>query len=545
MVLTPNLPSDYSGTFSQVPMTLPSWWPKSPNGYSQLEKFRETEPDEVWKTVWAAAGRLDLYFLASHILTTRSAPYVENRHQWLYDRYREVQANPDGFCDIWAREHYKSTIITKDLVIFEIINNPELTYGIFSFKAPIAKQFLRNIMYELESNELLKALYPEVLWQNPKREAPKWSEQEGIIVKRQGNPKEATIEAHGLVEGQPTSKHFDIKIYDDCVTLDNVGTDDQIKKTSDAFRLSNNLGKEGGADRVIGTRYHRYDLYWELMDKGAFTPRIYPCKEHLGTNKDGEAIWGDPVLYTPEYLEQKRVTQGPFTFAAQMLCDPVAEEVAGFKLSWLRYYDRDPWREREGKNVYILVDPASSKKDDSDYTAIVVIGLGSDHNYYVLDMVRERLNLTERVDRLFALVERWQPVPGGVVYEKYGKDSDIEHIQYVQEHQRGYRFQITEAGGTQRKEERIRRLVPIMEQGRTYFPHNIPGKDEEGRTVNLLKVLIDHELEPFPVGKHDDMLDAMSRIFDANAIFPTTRQMRDRYQPKREQDFETVDWMVL
>jgi len=35
-------------------------------------------------------------------------------------------------------------------------------------------------------------------WQNPQKESPKWSEDDGLIVKRKGNPRESTREAWGL-----------------------------------------------------------------------------------------------------------------------------------------------------------------------------------------------------------------------------------------------------------------------------------------------------------------------------------------------------------
>jgi predicted phage terminase large subunit-like protein len=241
---------------------------------------------------------------------------ADAHNQWVFDRCLEVMESPDGHLDLWAREHYKSTIITFALTIQNILRNSETTIGIFSHTRPIAKAFLRQIKQEMERNERLKRWFPDVLWADPSKESPKWSEDEGITVKRKGNPKEATVEAWGLVDGQPTSKHFDVLNYDDIVVESSVGTPEMIKKTTDALSNSYNLGKRGGKRRFVGTRYHYNDTYREIMDRGTVQPRLYPA------TIDG-TVDGTPVFLTREELSDKRRDQGPYVFGCFAAGTPV------------------------------------------------------------------------------------------------------------------------------------------------------------------------------------------------------------------------------
>jgi len=436
----------------------------------------------------------DLYYLL-----VRACGRVDMLNEFAFERCREVETSPDGFVDLWAREHFKSSIITFGLTIQDILKDPDTTFGLFSHTRPIAKAFLRQIMREFEGNKTLHLAFPDVLWGSDIRQAPKWSEDDGIIVKRKANPNEATIEAWGLVDGQPTSKHFKKLLYDDVVVQGSVTTPEMIQKTLTALEQSYNRGTTPGIKRFVGTRWHFNDAYRTVIDRGTALPREHPGKK--GGTEDGESVfWSEETHLT------KRRDMGPYTYAAQILLNPKADALQGFKREWLRKYKKI---RLETLNWYLLFDAASSKKKGSDYTAGWAVGLGKDGNYYCVPEVRDRLNLKERGDRVFDLHRKYKPKQ--VRYEKYGLMSDIEHYQSRMEHE-NYRFKIEEVGGQTSKADRIKRLIPLFEAGRIWIPETFNVTDWQRTTVDLVHSFIEEEYMAFPVGLHDDMLDALARI---------------------------------
>ena len=468
----------------------------------------------------------DLYFLLRY-----GFGRIDVDNQWLFERCREVQANPNNMLDLWARESYKSSIITFALTIQEILNDPEITVGIFSHTAALAKEFLKQIKNELERNQNLKNWFPDILYDSPQKQSPRWSE-DGIVVKRKTNPKEATVEGWGVVQGQPTGKHFSLLIYDDLVTRESVSTPEQIEKTTDALALSYNLGAHGGRRRFIGTRYHFSDTYRTLMDRGTVTPRIYSATD------DGTPT-GKPVFLTQERLDEKRRDMGNFVFACQMLQNPVADNSQGFRREWLKHYSGD----LPICNWYLLVDAANAKRKGSDYTSMWAVGLGEDGNYYCIPEVRDRLNLTERCSRLISLHRKYMPLQ--VRYERYGMGGDIAYIKQEQE-KLAYRFDIIEVAGQTSKPDRIKRLVPLYEDGKIYHPEIHFITDYEGKARDLIHDYIEEEYMAFPVPLHDDMMDALARIqetegrnFDTgdkislSLDFPTKKQAYKRVPQKR------------
>jgi len=501
---------------------------------------------ELWRVIELAFGnlgrralcRLDRFYLLVSVLHRTDA-----LDPWLYERCREVEADPDEHIDLWAREHYKSTIITFAGCIQEIIKDPEITIGIFSHTNQVSRKFLAQIKLELEDNKELTSLFSDIFYNNPKKEAPRWSLDAGLLVKRRKNPKEATIEGHGLVEGMPTGAHFVLRVYDDVVTRESVNTPDQIKKVSDAWELSDNLGARQdngmpGRRWHIGTRYHFADTYGMILERQLLTPRIYPAT-HDGT------VEGRPVFLSEEAWEHKKQNQTGSTLACQMLQNPLAGDQAMFDKNNLMFLEVRP----ATLNIYIMVDPASSRKKTSDYTAISVIAIDGNYNKILIDGVREKLKLRERWRTMRDLRKKWMRQPGiqnvYVGYERYGMQSDIEYFEERMEIE-GEHFDITELNwprdGEQSKYDRIQRLTADFTDKKFYLPAIV--KDETSgqkrmREINqpwrILKPVrrYDHERKiyslnkefvieylTYPFSTHDDMLDSASRIYDMDVRAP-------------------------
>ena len=197
----------------------------------------------------------DIYYLGLFILNIDKM-YSETVgdtivfHPWIFNRCREVQEDPDFHIDIWAREHFKSTIITLLKTVQDILRDPEIAICIFSYNQKIASKFVSQIKNALE-NKRLRQLFPDIIPEDTGSGKYTYIDDEGsrrsqkfswssvaLTVKRKTGRKEPTVSGYGLVTGQPTGMHFDMLIYDDVVTPDSVRTSEQNRYTTDYYHTS-------------------------------------------------------------------------------------------------------------------------------------------------------------------------------------------------------------------------------------------------------------------------------------------------------------------
>lgn len=504
----------------------------------------------------------DRYFLFVFVLRR-----LDGLHPWLYARCREVEEEPDNCLDLWARGHYKSSIITFAGSIQEIIRDPNITIGIFSITAYVARRFVKQIKDEVEGNERLRALFPDVFHADPGNDAPLWSVDKGLIVIRTVNPKEPTVSGYGLLEAMPTGSHFRLRDYDDIIN-ESVVTQtatDQIRKITERWELSQNLG-DGRLNRkwTVGTRYLYSDTYADLISRGILKLRLHPAT-HNGK------LDGRPVFLLQEEWDRIKNEQRS-TVAAQMLQNPLATADSTFRMVDLRPYALRP----RILNVYILVDPSLGKSRKADRTAIVVIGVDLQGHRYLLDGYCHQMRMSERYENLKALHDKWMAAPGvqnvKVGYERYGMQVDLEYIEEKLVAANSPMV-IEEVNWTnendQSKRARVSRLEPYFRNGKFHLPPLVwmPVKGEcwwyvdpeteqivyeamgperrftkaeiaareRGEAYRIMRPLtrLDHDRQMYdltrilmeeyqmhPYSPRDDLIDATSRIQDVDPAPP-------------------------
>lgn len=360
---------------------------------------------EVLKTLYLT----DLWFLVWHGLGWGGA-----NHPFIVDACREVQEGPrTRTVDEWARGHGKSTCITTGESIQRILNNPEERIAIFSYSARASRKFFHQIKRTFEDNLYLKQCFPDILYQDPQREAYKWSEEGGIFVKRKGSYKEATVEGFGLLDSMPTGSHFTGRIYDDILTEDVANSPELSDRIKELFDLSLNLGTFTDDDwvRVIGTPYRVGDVLQFIKDKRdpISGKQIYFSRQKPAT--EGGA-WNGRSVFLPEHiLAEARSNRRKF--AAQQLVNPSPLE--DVKLDYRLIRPIEASNIPSGLIKFMTIDPAGQRESETqegDSWAIMAFGvenalddLGA-INFYILDLLIKVMTIDEALKAVFEMYER-------------------------------------------------------------------------------------------------------------------------------------------
>jgi phage terminase large subunit-like protein len=183
--------------------------------------------------------------------------------------------------------------------------------------------------------------------------------------------------------------------------------------------------------------------------------------------------------------------------------------VKKFDLGWLP----TPFKDKPFTRNYLLVDPANSKKKNSTYTSMWVVGICGRGYYYVLDGVFDKMQISERCFEVFRLIQEWNI--NTVFYERQAMQIDVDWIE-DRKPEYGIYFSLIETHSNLPKVFRIEKLQPLFQAGRVLLPPKILYTTVEDKVIDLVQIFRDEEYSLFPKPFHFDMLDNLAKIVDPN-----------------------------
>lgn len=358
----------------------------------------------------------------------------EEIYRWMqdYTLYGQGTSLSDNKLIMLPRGHLKSHMVGT-WCAWMTLRHPEITILYVSATATLAISqlyFIKNLL----GGKIFRKYFPEYV--NPdegKRE--KWTSTEIMVdhpKRKEEGIRDATIATAGLTTNT-TGWHADVIVADDLVVPENAYTEEGRESVAKKQSQFTSIRNTGGFTMACGTRYHPADIYatwkdstYETFDKeGNFEgkAKVWDIKEYA-VEDSGTFLWprrvrGDNKAFGFDKQSLARIEAeyvDRVQFFAQYYNNPNDASTDRISRDCFQYYNPRFLKKEGGNwyysgkrlNVYAAVDFAYSMSRQSDYTAIVVIGVDFDGNIFVLDIDRfKSFRVIEYFQHIRALHSKW------------------------------------------------------------------------------------------------------------------------------------------
>lgn len=468
-------------------------------------------------------------------------------HEELFVELQKAIDNglPDNLGYAAPRGNAKSTIASFALPIWCAVFKKKHYMIIVSDTASQADDFLQNIKAEFEDNELLIEDFgylQGLVWTN------------SDIVLRDGDCRIQALGAGKKIRGRRYKQwRPDLIVCDDLENDEHIMSPDQRKKDETWYNKALSKAGDERTDKVvIGTILHYDSLLTKILLNPTYRTKKYQAVinwsnsplwdewERLVTNLDDldrlntakaffeanklsmldntRVLWPEKENYYSLMLQ--RIADGPAAFSSEKQNEPLTDEDRRFLAEWIQYYDDS---EIEGKELFALgyVDPSLGKAG-GDYSAIIIIGVDTNHQVYVLDADIDKRKPDVIILDVLGKHKKFKTQRFGVEenqFQEYFKDN-------AQKAAAEEKSDIRIIGVRQHSDKilRIESLQPDIKNGRIKF-----RRDQQ----RLIEQLVN-----FPSAAHDDGPDAlegaMNLVGKRSAVAEYYRQKSDEATQSKE-----------
>lgn len=461
---------------------------------------------------------------------------------------------------LMPRGHLKSTIATILYVLWRIYRNPNIRILVACHKQDLAFGFIRALRMNFENPSL------ERVWNNrphisgallPKLQAKTRSrnftietdaEDRKVIwnnvalqVVRDIVAPEPTVYA-ASVGASVTGQHYDLVIFDDLITFDNVESESRKTRVEEWIQDIESVlnppkatviqGKEGftlteilgGEQIVTGTRYAVDDYYGQILENHEAMGFAVHSRNIFknGVDESEGYLWHEKR--TKVYFEGVRARTSPRRFSSQYLNKVYEKDTSLLNINGIQILPDDnvftsnnrlcvrlPSGRIEIINQITAIDPAFSTSKTSDDCAILVGGKLSDGRVIIVDAACDRMIAAEVVK----------------ITEEYAEKYNSYRVFY--------------------EENGVGKLVPELFKGRLVSDRSIicyghyEQRNKESKIQGVLELPINSgkllvcqrvrnneyiwkQIANYPAVRHDDFLDGLVTLFE-NSI-----PSREQYQ---------------
>jgi len=431
---------------------------------------------------------------------------------------------------LMPRKHFKTTIGNLSYVLWRIVRNPKIKILLFSSKRDLARDFLSGIKSVMETNPNFRARFGDYVGKKV------WNK-DAILVK----PAEEvqidnvyTVETAGVDEAV-TSKHYDLVLFDDIVSIKNYKKQEARLKVEEKYdEAVDNLLKDGGEVVVLGTRWHFDDLYSKIIREdnvqngGEFHCVVrevsegYTDRDHWWT---GKLIFPTAGRNMEDYkrMESKK----PYLFWSNYMNWPRMTKGKPLNPELIQYYgdyfegEIDWSKAREWGQ---LTDPAGEKGEYNCSTSSVQFCRYGRH-VIITRLFKDRLETDEILDKSMDMLSEapritdWRIEDGGGGHShliNYAKNKLAAQIKRRDPDKKRLspNIEIDKVRPENRdKDDRIKQLGPYIKDGTFLFPDECWDMQEDGEKRDMMKMFI-AEMDEFPLGANKDLLDIVAYILD-------------------------------
>jgi phage terminase large subunit-like protein len=463
------------------------------------------------------------------------------------------------------RNHSKSTLITFLYVIWSLVTQRKFFTVIISDIARISVGHTRNIKEEFESNERLCNDWGIILgreWESlsgaAKGEKEKWTDEEFVIGFRKwdkynncwSNELEDRAKVLARMANNPLRglrfgfRRPDLVIADDLENDELVDTAEQREKLAlwwDSAVEPMIEPPPVGQIILVGTVLH----YGSLLNRMLNRPDLYVTRRYqaIVAKEDEKGITVQSPLW-PERFSLERLAQlkakNVLAFQKEYMNDPRDDTTRTFRSSWIQWYDANDLGYRrdthkwyfKGKplSLFTGVDWSVGKDDQSDYFCMAMIGRTMDNDIIIFDVVNERLDVANQVNRIIQQNKTYKIQMNGL------EGNGFQHLLIKQVMQQAF-IPVREIHHVSRKKKQIRieGMAPLFEQSKIYLRKcteqeiirdNLTKEPnpEKGYNYDETRMVVVHpefwelyeQLMTYPRSQYDDILDALEMSIETS-----------------------------